>query len=174
MRTRKLKLSDLRFSARGQLIAAPAWAYEPFTQKDWLAMDYHGRRTYRVPLIDELWEDVWAELKKNKQFVKLQSTYRCWQPQWDHAPDSKFDFGKTCVVCGKHFYGLGPIATCTDKCGKARRDATRTRGEWRREPVVHEPRKCEVCGEEFTPARNDAKFCSGRCRVAHHRQQQER
>lgn len=30
-------------------------------------------------------------------------------------------------------------------------------------------RKCERCGGLFLPARADAKFCSGRCRVAAHR-----
>jgi hypothetical protein len=28
---------------------------------------------------------------------------------------------------------------------------------------------CEHCGNEFLPARRDARFCSGRCRVAAHR-----
>ena len=30
-------------------------------------------------------------------------------------------------------------------------------------------RSCEHCGIEFVPARKDARFCSGRCRVAAHR-----
>lgn len=29
--------------------------------------------------------------------------------------------------------------------------------------------KCAWCATEFTPARSDARFCSGRCRVANHR-----
>jgi hypothetical protein len=28
---------------------------------------------------------------------------------------------------------------------------------------------CAHCGQEFTPSRSDARFCSGRCRVAAHR-----
>ena len=33
-----------------------------------------------------------------------------------------------------------------------------------------ETRKCEQCGEEFTPRREHARFCSARCRVAWNRQ----
>jgi methionyl-tRNA synthetase len=37
------------------------------------------------------------------------------------------------------------------------------------------PRECENarCGKTFTPMRSDAKYCSGKCRTAHHRQQGE-
>jgi hypothetical protein len=28
---------------------------------------------------------------------------------------------------------------------------------------------CAHCGEPFIPARSDARFCGGRCRIAHHR-----
>jgi hypothetical protein len=34
-------------------------------------------------------------------------------------------------------------------------------------------RPCERCGEPFTPTRSDARFCSGRCRVAAHRQREK-
>ena len=30
-------------------------------------------------------------------------------------------------------------------------------------------RACDRCGTEFTPTRRDARYCSGRCRVAAHR-----
>lgn len=36
--------------------------------------------------------------------------------------------------------------------------------------VVHQPIACTVCGALFTPKRSTAKFCSGKCRVAAHRQ----
>lgn len=37
------------------------------------------------------------------------------------------------------------------------------------------PRQCEwyKCGKTFTPMRSDAKFCSTKCRVAHHRSGKE-
>jgi hypothetical protein len=33
-----------------------------------------------------------------------------------------------------------------------------------------QPKTCDHCGTEFTPTRTDARFCSGRCRIAAHRQ----
>jgi hypothetical protein len=33
------------------------------------------------------------------------------------------------------------------------------------------PRACEQCGSKFHAQRTTARFCSARCRVAHHRQQ---
>jgi hypothetical protein len=36
--------------------------------------------------------------------------------------------------------------------------------------MAAETRKCEQCGEEFTPRREHARFCSARCRVAWNRQ----
>lgn len=32
---------------------------------------------------------------------------------------------------------------------------------------------CDVCGDEFTPARSDARYCSGRCRTQAHRLRHE-
>jgi hypothetical protein len=39
-----------------------------------------------------------------------------------------------------------------------------------RQPETDRTRVCEQCGESFTPSRSDARYCSGRCRVAAHRQ----
>lgn len=30
-------------------------------------------------------------------------------------------------------------------------------------------KECEVCGQQFFATRSDARFCSGACRVRHHR-----
>ena len=51
---------------------------------------------------------------------------------------------------------------CYDK-----RDAERRRAKRRRPPPNQ--RACAQCGETFSPARSDARFCSTRCRVAAHR-----
>lgn len=75
---------------------------------------------------------------------------------------------KPCVICGTPFYGSTvAVVACSDRCAKARRIATRTRGE--RRPVEHRPKGCDQCGEPFTPARSTARYCSARCRVAAHR-----
>lgn len=55
------------------------------------------------------------------------------------------------------------------------RDSRLNRARWclkcaAAETVPRTPAKtCDHCHQEFTPARRDAKFCSGRCRVAAHR-----
>ncbi len=33
---------------------------------------------------------------------------------------------------------------------------------------------CEYCGEEFESSRQDARFCSSKCRTAHHRREKRR
>jgi integrase len=43
-----------------------------------------------------------------------------------------------------------------------------------RRRVEHEPIKCMVCGETFTPRRNDANTCSSRCRQRFYRENRAR
>jgi len=55
---------------------------------------------------------------------------------------------------------------CCDDCRKAvrlARNAVRRR-------VRHEPKTCLKCHNSFVPTRSDARFCSGRCRQAYHRE----
>jgi uncharacterized OB-fold protein len=76
-------------------------------------------------------------------------------------------FGATCDVCGEVFvppYGPRRRRFCSDEC---RRAHDRQRKAWT--PVVHVEQSCAQCGELFVPARSDARYCSGRCRVAAHR-----
>ncbi len=57
------------------------------------------------------------------------------------------------------------------KAGRLRLQVTYPRGP--RGPKVLVPVPvlipCEVCGESFQPKRKTARYCSTRCRVAHHR-----
>jgi transposase len=48
------------------------------------------------------------------------------------------------------------ISTCSKRCSKL--------VERERRRVTHEARCCDVCGEEFTPKRSDARYCSNSCR----------
>jgi hypothetical protein len=57
---------------------------------------------------------------------------------------------------------------CSDTCQRAYRD------QLRREKKAEELTKvCEVCGEEFTATRRDAKTCSPKCKQKAHRQRQK-
>jgi predicted nucleic acid-binding Zn ribbon protein len=55
---------------------------------------------------------------------------------------------------------------CCDDC---RRSMLNARARARRR-VRHQQIDCAVCGEPFTPKRNDAVTCSNRCRQKLHRQ----
>jgi len=83
-----------------------------------------------------------------------------WHPSWWQVAQQKQP--RPCVTCGQPMvsFGLWSAAkTCSRQCSWHRP----------RTHVEHEPRACEHCGEEFTPKRSDARFCSVRCRVAAHR-----
>jgi len=57
---------------------------------------------------------------------------------------------------------------CKDAARRHRRaEAERERRAERRQPPQR--RKCKQCEEEFEPKRDDAVYCSGKCRVAAHR-----
>jgi hypothetical protein len=61
-----------------------------------------------------------------------------------------------CGVLVSHWQHWSPIQTCSTHC------STRTSAERRR--VKHDARRCEVCEDEFTPKRADARNCSNACR----------
>lgn len=81
-----------------------------------------------------------------------------------------------CLVCGKTFprkSKMGPRPeTCGDPaCREERRKVRREAYGPRQSPVLVYPltRTCEWCGEELYPKRKDARYHSGKCRVAAHR-----
>jgi len=53
-------------------------------------------------------------------------------------------------------WGLERFVACSSRCAEITQRERRL--------VSHEPRACEGCGEEFTPTRSDARYCSGACR----------
>jgi hypothetical protein len=70
----------------------------------------------------------------------------------------------------------GSMCWCAG-CGAAKPSGEMQRNRWN-EPghrcldcaaAEPQPKTCDRCGEEFTPKRRDARYCSGRCRVAAHR-----
>jgi len=62
---------------------------------------------------------------------------------------------RPCPVCARAVRGR---RVCSDHC-EAQRENVRRR-------VEQQERDCAHCGEPFTPRRRDARYCSGRCRVA--------
>jgi hypothetical protein len=171
---RTLTFEDVRVSARDRnlIIAAPVWAYEP-------GVRHRGKQRYRP--IKAAWVLIYKTIAERGDPDP--------RPEW-RRPGSKYYYATSrdcvdlptldmihyCQVCGESFFGYGRTQTCSARCYRARRKQTHVyskqpRKKYPREPVDHDWRPCEHCGYEFEPARKDARFCSGRCRVAHHRAQ---
>jgi hypothetical protein len=152
---RKVTPEDIRISEDGAICSMPLWAFRK--DGDSVLASYEW--------IPELWTDVWpglAELSRIPHALK---------------PVSRV-YVRTCTVCGAEFLCTSniPSRSCSKRCWRVlRRSYTnqrrklRGRKKYPREPVEHDWRPCEHCGYEFEPARKDTRFCSGRCRVAHHR-----
>lgn len=76
---------------------------------------------------------------------KRGGTFYRWCPRCRTAKSLR-DFEPDRIDAGRHQWCLECVAVDGDKA-----------------------RCCAWCGSEFTPKRSDARFCSGRCRVAAHR-----
>lgn len=78
---------------------------------------------------------------------------------------------RACRCCGQRFASFHGTQLCSDECAtEMLRAGSRERARARPSRAkVLDDRACEHCGDQFTPARADAKFCSVKCRVAAHR-----
>lgn len=93
---------------------------------------------------------------------------RGWLSDWSTGHLRMFGMGGKCSHCGNEFWSRdGRNRICSDLCAnESRLLAERVRkGKLRKVSS----KTCAHCGETFTPARSDAKFCSGSCRVAAYR-----
>ena len=128
------------------------------------------------------------------RYMRVHSSH----PQVEKVEVVKYAYVFTCAECRREFYvgrarvqadGTLRCFECNDRRGDGfmwcphcrtaksfrefepdRIDAGRH--QWCLECVAvdgDEARCCARCGSEFTPKRSDARFCSGRCRVAAHR-----
>jgi len=79
--------------------------------------------------------------------------------------DGKFILLRT---AGKKTFGRGGAIRCQGCQQKAVREQWK---RYKRRQRNHQPKPvaCAHCGEEFTPKRSTATFCSAKCRVAAHR-----
>lgn len=88
-----------------------------------------------------------------------------------------FEAVRTCRACGSDMVVIepgSPYCFCSNSCAdswgrKARQSSKRRQRERAREGKLS---TCEHCRQDFKPKRADARFCSGRCRVAAHRKTQ--
>jgi hypothetical protein len=77
-----------------------------------------------------------------------------------------------CSSCYEHFWvatynpGDKYHSKCGCKCEVCVDEKKKAKSPKKQESCY---RQCGECGETFQPKRSDAKFCSSKCRVAHHR-----
>lgn len=71
-----------------------------------------------------------------------------------------------CRVCGTPFRGKRGALYCSGRC---RWQAWALRHQKQADP---RPAACAVCGQDFHPARSDAKYCSGNCRQTAYRRRE--
>jgi predicted nucleic acid-binding Zn ribbon protein len=115
---------------------------------------------------DRTWcEPCWAEMKAEHDrtlIAKLGSDGPLGpnpdpdKPGYDPYAAMKGFEPKPCGHCGRSIRWGYPAGFCSDRCAYEAGKVARR--------VDRKPRACEVCGEEFTPKRSDAKTCSDRCR----------
>jgi len=144
---RRLKPSDVRFSRwnHHRVVAAPIWAYDAW---------WHGwTRNAKA------WAGIIASVKPQRRHKN--------GPPW--APYGSWRERRTCPVCESVFFGQGRVETCTDRCAKEQRKKTHRHSKQPRK-VEHQPQACQECGEQFTPKRSAAKFCSPACRQSAYRE----
>lgn len=87
-----------------------------------------------------------------------------WDAQHHRVPGQPTEYRPTLWrYCrrGGHVYWPGDALStkCSESHAKPRQKPR----------VQHDPMPCAHCGEDFTPKRSDARYCSGKCRVAAHR-----
>lgn len=84
-------------------------------------------------------------------------------PSWRENRNEPIPCAGGCGVLVSHWYfPVTAIATCSKRCSR--------RVEVERRRVKHETRRCEVCGEEFTPKRSDSRYCRNACRQRAYRE----
>jgi len=185
---RVLTIDDVYVTRGLEVYAAPAWAFERCPS---LGISIRPIDAAWEPLREELgrrrrevadrkkarWEAIMAAAARGdewaKTLVSMSVAFR--RHAVVHQPHHGFPrldcyrgpgrYPRTCKVCESEFFHVGRVTCCSNRCAAIRRKDTHVQPK----RVEHGLRQCGQCGEWFTPARVDARFCSGRCRVANHR-----
>lgn len=91
-----------------------------------------------------------------------------WEPDYAEGQFSVFSRARPCAYCKTNFWRKdGRFNFCSYLC-RAESTLATAKGRRATKKVVAKA-SCDHCGENFTPARSDAKFCLGSSRVAAHR-----
>jgi hypothetical protein len=80
-----------------------------------------------------------------------------------------------CQHCRSTFYRVPGSHShyCSDQCANTVRNAAVVKARSEARAKARAGRKCEACGKAIEAQRSTMRFCSVRCRVAHHRAGQQ-
>jgi hypothetical protein len=179
--TRKVTAADIRTDGP-RILAGPAWAYlETKHPRGWSTWEPDPEAWADVLAVQKakVESHYQAEMRTHVEFVNqlLQSAEGRAAVRFLHHPvrsevsPPSAGRARRCPVCGGAFYSFYGRRRryCSDNCF----------GEgWRRKPRKSRARPraraaCRHCGAVFRQTRKDARYCSARCRVAHHRKERE-
>jgi hypothetical protein len=176
---RQAREFEEKMSAFKRLVAGLGGRNAP-VERDDVHLENYGRRILTAPVdayelgehgaearpIMRLWEPLLAELRRASPYA-------------DTKPPALWPANRICVCerCAREFFSRrnGAWRFCSPAC---RRDALNEAGVGpvpqrlklsRERAARRADRQCEHCGQPFTPQRATGRFCSPRCRVAHHR-----
>jgi hypothetical protein len=196
--TRRLKLSEVRTSRRGAIVAAPAWAFVKKTRP----VPDDGRLyrcSYFLEPVESAWVDVLESIRCHREAEYERKVKEHGELMERVRAGTLTDFDRWRMSLGS-MLGEDPTAppirrsdrpprfTVSDRrgsCVVCRQDYY-GRGSTRycsdgcfKEARRNRPRPsrakdpvqvaCVRCGVCFVPTRKDARYCSVRCRVAAHR-----
>jgi hypothetical protein len=106
---------------------------------------------------------IWTEVIRLWQYGLASICMACFKEEATDSETTKLErFERECHGCGEPILTpmRGPWAwqTCSTRCNQ--RYARKRKHQWR---------QCKACKQGFTPTRNDARFCSDKCRQWHYR-----
>jgi hypothetical protein len=164
---------DIRLKNGFRIQTGPVWAYREHPWRPWeqepdpaawrnilRTLQRRADADYKRRLADH---QATLEWRRSFGLRPVEPTPYQVGPPWHSARWPQ----QQCRVCRQEFFGAINTRYCSRACYRQRPKAPRpSRAKWR-DFVA-----CPVCQETFQPTRNDALFCSVRCRVAAHRARQ--
>jgi len=123
----------------------------------------HGETLVQLSLIEQAWLPAIEIENQRRKALDTHAALLTWQD----VMSVRLHTVTACAQCREPMAVSDTRARyCTVECYRASRREKIRPFNARRPKVGKQPKVCMQCGESFTPKRRDARFCSGRCRVA--------
>lgn len=122
-----------------------------------------GQTLTQLSLIEQAWAPSIEIENQRRSALGARVEFLTW---WD-VMGVTFHTITTCAQCREPMAVSDTRARyCTVDCYRASRREKIRPFNVKRPKAIQQPMACLQCNQLFTPKRRDAKFCSGRCRVA--------